>query len=117
MASNTRISSNDGSPVQLLFVGSTSLQTIINLSSNTDINAACEQNFVVYAPLTNINLNSNSTYCGGLAGKSLHLDSNADVRTNAASQAFTPPNTPAHYVIDRFIECTATTASPPTTGC
>jgi Tfp pilus assembly protein PilX len=120
MDSNTRISSNDGQPVQLLFVGSTSqppLQTVINLSSNTDINAACEQNFVVYAPRTDINLNSNSTYCGALAGKTLHLDSNADIRTNGASQSFVVPNVAAHYQVDRFVECTATTMSPPSSGC
>jgi hypothetical protein len=117
MASNTRISSNDGYPVQLLFVGSTSRQTILHLSSNTDINAACEQNFVVYAPLSDIVLNSNSTYCGALAGKTLHLDSNADVRTNGASQAFQMPNTAPHYSTDRFVECTAAAASPPNTGC
>ncbi|MFL6178427.1 MAG: hypothetical protein ACJ74E_01075 [Actinomycetes bacterium] len=117
MDSNTRISSNDGSPVYLLFVGSTSRQTIVNLSSNTDINAACQQNFVVYAPLTDINLNSNSTYCGALAGNSIHLNSNADVRTTALSTEFTPPNSPPHYTVDRFIECTATPASPPSSGC
>jgi hypothetical protein len=117
MDSNTRISSNDGSPVYLLFVGSTSRQTIINLSSNTDINAACQQNFVVYAPLSDINLNSNSTYCGALAGKTIHLDSNADVRTTTAATQFNPPNTPPHYTVDRFIECSATPASPPSSGC
>jgi hypothetical protein len=117
MASNTRISSNDGYPVQLLFVGSNSRQTIINLNSNTDINAACQQNFVVYAPLSDINLNSNSTYCGALAGKTLHLDSNADVRTNAASQNFTVPNTAPHYTTDKYVECSAAAASPPNTGC
>lgn len=117
MASNTRITSNDGYPVQLLFVGSTSRQTILHLSSNTDINAACEQNFVVYAPLSDIVLNSNSTYCGALAGKTLHLDSNADVRTNGASQSFIVPNTAPHYAVDRFVECSAVTASPPNTGC
>jgi hypothetical protein len=117
MDSNTRISSNDGYPVQLLFVGSTSRQTILHLSSNTDINAACEQNFVVYAPLSDIVLNSNSTYCGALAGKSLHLDSNAEVRTNGAAQDFTVPNTAPHYSTDRFVECTAAAASPPNTGC
>jgi len=117
MASNTRISSNDGLPVQLLFVGSTSRATELHLSSNTDINASCVQNFVVYAPLSDIVLNSNSTYCGALAGKTLHLDSNADIRTNAASQAFTIPNTAPHYSIDRFVECTAATANPPNAGC
>ena len=124
MASNTRISSNSGNPVQLLFVGSEAhprdpdfIHTILHLSSNTDINAACEQNFVVYAPLSDIVLNSNSTYCGALAGKSIHLDSNADVRTNAASQGFIVPYTSPHYSIDRFVECSATTASPPSSGC
>jgi hypothetical protein len=117
MDSNTRISSNDGSPVYLLFVGSTSRQTVINLNSNTDINAACQQNFLVYAPLSDIDLNSNSTYCGALAAKNIHLDSNADLRTNGISQGFTPPNTPPHYSVDRFIECSATPASPPNTGC
>jgi type II secretory pathway pseudopilin PulG len=120
MDSNTRISANNGAPVQLLFVGSTShppLQTILHLSSNTDINAACEQNFVVYAPLSDINLNSNSTYCGALAGKSLHLDSNADIRTNALSQSFIVPNTAPHYQIDRFVECSTTVTSPPSAGC
>jgi Tfp pilus assembly protein PilX len=117
MASNTRISSNDGSPVQILVVGSSDRQTLLHLSSNTDINTACQQNFVVYAPLSDVVLNSNSTYCGALAGKTLHLDSNADVRTNGLSQGFYVPNTAAHYMIDRFIECTAATASPANTGC
>lgn len=120
MASNTRITTNDGQPaqVQLLFVGSTSRQTKILLSSNTDINASCVQNFVVYAPLTDVEMNSNSTYCGALAAKKLHLDSNADIRTDALSQGFTIPPTAAHYTFDRFVECTATTtASSPIAGC
>jgi hypothetical protein len=125
MASNTRISSNSGgeSPVQLLFVGSEAnphdsdfIHTILHLSSNTDINAACEQNFVVYAPLSDIVLNSNSTYCGALAGKSIHLDSYADVRTNGASQAFIVPYTSPHYTIDRFVECSATPDRPGSAG-
>jgi hypothetical protein len=119
MSSNTRITTNDGGPaqVQLLFVGSTTRATNLLMSSNTDINASCVQNFVVYAPLTDIEMNSNSTYCGALAGKSLHLDSNADIRTNANSQGFIIPPTAAHYTWDRFVECTAATASPPNTGC
>src|SRR4051794_38917430 len=119
MSSNTRITTNDGGPVQvqLLFVGSTTRATTLLMSSNTDINASCVQNFVVYAPLTDIEMNSNSTYCGALAGKSLHLDSNADIRTNANSQGFIIPPTAAHYTWDRFVECTAATASPPNTGC
>jgi hypothetical protein len=63
-------------------------------------------------------MNSNSTYCGALAAKKLHLDSNADIRTDALSQGFTIPPTAAHYTFDRFVECTATTtASSPNAGC
>jgi len=124
MASNTRITSNTNSPVQLLFMGSDKqpsdtgfLHTTLHLSSNTDINAACEQNFIVYAPRSDIVLNSNSTYCGALAGKTIHLDSNADVRTNGASDGFIIPYTSPHYEIDRFLECSATAANPPNSGC
>lgn len=129
MASNTRITSNAGAggvanPVQLIFMGSDQqpseegfLHTTLHLSSNTDINAACEQNFVVYAPRSDIVLNSNSTYCGALAGKTIHLDSNADVRTNGASQGFIIPYTSPHYEMDRFLECSATTVSPPNSEC
>jgi len=115
--SNTRISSNDGSPVYLMFVGSTSRKTLIDLNSNTDINAACEQNFLIYAPLSDINLDSNSTYCGALAADNIHLDSNAKLSTNGAATAFTPPNTPPHYKVDRYTECTAAAGNPPSGGC
>jgi hypothetical protein len=124
MASNTRITSNTGNPVQLLVVGSDKrpheegfINTILHLSSNTDINAACEQNFVVYAPRSDIVLNSNSTYCGALAGNTIHLDSEADLRTNGASEGFIIPYTSPHYEIDRFVECSATAASPPSSEC
>ena len=124
MASNTRITSNSPYPVELYFMGSDVspdkeefLHTTLHLSSNTDINAACEQNFVVYAPRSDIVLNSNSTYCGALAGKTIHLDSNADVRTNGESAGFIIPYTSPHYETDRFVECAATAASPPNSAC
>jgi len=119
MSSNSRITATDGGPanVALLFVGSSSLQTRINLSSNTSIGAACQQNFVVYAPLTDILLNSNSTYCGAVAGKTLQLDSNSRVYTDSSAHNFVLPNTAAHYEVDRFVECTAAPTSPPDAGC
>jgi hypothetical protein len=119
MSSNSRITATDGGPanVALLFVGSSSLQTKINLSSNTSIGAACQQNFVVYAPLTDILLNSDSTYCGALAGNTLELDSNARVYTDNSAQNYVLPNTAAHYEVDRFVECSAAPTSPPNAGC
>jgi hypothetical protein len=119
MLSNSRITSTDGGPanVALLFVGSDSLRTMINLNSNTSIGAACQQNFVVYAPRTDILLNSNSTYCGAIAGNTLELDSNARVYIDNGAQNYVLPNTPPHYEVGRFVECTAAPMSPPNAGC
>jgi hypothetical protein len=119
MASNARISPTEGGSanVQLLFVGSETRQTQVHMSSNTYIPAACEQNFVLYAPLTDITLNSNSTYCGGLAGKTLHLDSNARVWIPAGGVNFELPTTAPHYELERFVECTAVPQTTPDAGC
>jgi len=113
MASNSRITSNSGGPeIQLLFLGSTTRQTILHMSSNTDLNAACEQNFVVYAPLSDVVLNSNSTYCGALAGHTIHLDSNADLRTSGIPDLSLQPPVP-YYQPAEFVECRAVPATSP----
>jgi hypothetical protein len=122
MASNTRITSSDGTPanVAMLFVGSTSTpprQTLINLSSNTAVGTTCQQNFVLYAPLSDIEMNSNSTYCGAIGAKSLHMDSNADIKTDPDhSNLLLPPVNP-HYSNPQFVECNVATGATPTTGC
>jgi hypothetical protein len=121
LSSNTRISTPNIAPssVALLFVGSTSLATVIQLNSNTDGNALCQQNFVVYAPLTTINLNSKSQYCGALAGEAVHLNSNAIVTSGTGIGNFTLPGTAPYYTVDSagFVECGAASASPPNAGC
>jgi hypothetical protein len=118
--SNSRITANGDSSaidVALLFVGSESRATSIELSSNTQIPAVCFQNFVIYAPRTDIHLNSNTYYCGALAAKSVHLDSNSHVLTSNQAQNFTLPNSPAHYVVDRFIECSGPATTAPDASC
>ena len=119
LSSNTRITSATGTPakVAVYFVGSQTRLTNLLMSSNTQIAGSCVQNFIIYAPLTHIELNSNSQYCGALAGQSLHMDSNAEVFTDADSQAFVLPGTAPHYAVSQFVECTAASASPPNTGC
>jgi hypothetical protein len=122
MSSNARISPTAGSSanVALLFVGSTSTpprQTQVHMSSNTYIPASCEQNFILYAPKTDVTLNSNSTYCGGLAARTLHLDSNARVWIPPTPLNFEMPETSPHYEVERFVECTAVPATPPNAGC
>jgi hypothetical protein len=119
MASNTRITATDGSAanVAMLFVGSTTRQTIINLSSNTAVGTNCQQNFVIYAPLSDIEMNSNSTYCGAIGAKSLHLDSNADLTTDPTQASLLLPPTSPHYSDPQFVECNVATGSTPTDGC
>ncbi len=117
--SNTRITSSNPAALNLglYFVGSNTIPTGILMSSNTDSNAACVQNFVIYAPLTYVELNSNSTYCGAIAAKSIHLDQNAIFNTDSPSQQIILPNTPPHYALQKFVDCTAAPASPPSAGC
>lgn len=119
VSSNARITSASGTPanVAMLFVGSPNRLTNLLMSSNTQISGSCVQNFVIYAPYTHIEMNSNSQYCGVMAGQSLHMDSNAEVFTNALSQQFALPGTAPHYTAERFVECSAQSASPPDQGC
>jgi hypothetical protein len=119
MESNSRITPVGGNPskVKLLFVGNEDIDTEVHMSSNTYIPASCEQNFVLYAPLSDVTLNSNSTYCGGLAGKTLHLDSNARVWIPPVPIDFEIPRTSPHYEVERFVDCATAPQSPPDAGC
>jgi hypothetical protein len=124
LQSNSRITSATGSPISvaMLFVGSESRQTKIQLNSNTSVNGPCEQNFVIYAPRSDVDLDSNSRFCGAIAGKSIHLDSNSEIWTASGSESFNLPGveipeTAAHYEPYRFLECTGTQSSPPDAGC
>src|SRR4051812_614263 len=115
MASNTRITSNGGgkADVQLLFVGSTTRQTLVNMASNTDQNAACEQNFIVYAPLSDVTIKGSSsiqgsTYCGAVAGNTIHVQSNVSLVSGRFDLAIQPPV--PYYQGTRFVECRAAAA-------
>jgi hypothetical protein len=117
--SSSRITANSGTPISLaiFFVGSPNIPTNIQMNSSTEANRGCIDNFVIYAPLTDMTFNSSSYYCGALATKSLDLGSSSDIQTDAASQSFTLPNTQPHYATTKYVECTAAPASPPNSGC
>jgi len=124
LQSNSRITSASGDPVTIamLFVGSETKQTRILLNSNTEVDGPCEQNFVIYAPLSDITLNSNSKFCGAIAGKSIHMDSNAHIWSAKGTESFNLPGvelpeTPAHYTPYRFVECSPAPATTPNDGC
>jgi hypothetical protein len=120
LESNTRITASSNPSalnVALYFVGSPTIPTGVVMSSNSDSNAACVQNFVIYAPYTQIEMNSNSTYCGAIAAQSIHMDQNARFYTDDASRQIVLPNTAPHYMQSKFVDCTAAPASPPNAGC
>jgi hypothetical protein len=113
--SNSRINttSNIPSDAAFLFVGSNALDTWINLDSNTGV---CSE-FIVYAPLTFIDLDSNSRYCGAVAGKDVHLDSFVTVDSDPSNAGFEIP-IPLHFERSRYVECTGPdNADSPDSGC
>lgn len=122
LLSNSRITPQIGGSgsIALLFVGSQNLQTIALLNSKTSVEdpVHCTQNFVIYGPYTDIEMDSNTSFCGAMAGKTVHLDSNAEVWTSSGVQQFYLPLVAPHYQATRFIDCAATTATgAPDEGC
>jgi type II secretory pathway pseudopilin PulG len=120
LRSKSRVTAVGGESINLsmLFVGSQDLATKILLNSETSVDGPCEQNFVIYAPYTDIELDSNTRFCGALAGKTVHLDSEAQVWTSSQVNKFILPNVAPHYVTGRFIDCVASIPSAaPDEGC
>jgi hypothetical protein len=118
--SNADLTANGASSavdVALLFVGSETRSTVIDLASNTALQGLCQQDFVVYAPRSDLLLKSNSSYCGALAAKSIHVNSNSNIMISASAQDFVLPNSPPHYVINRYVECGGPATSAPNSSC
>jgi hypothetical protein len=106
--SNSQIAPTGAGPldVAILVVGSDTRATTVQFDSNTQL-ISCAQAFVVYAPRSAINMNSNTTFCGGMAGKSIRIASNGSVNVAGNASEFELPNTVA------AVECSATAAVAP----
>jgi hypothetical protein len=119
ISSNARIAATGTGSLALLFVGSDAMPTCASFSSNTDANQACVQDFVAYGPRTHMSFASNSSFCGSIAGKSIHVDSNSTLRASNSSSDFELPSSVAgHFGVEHFVECAAaTTTSAPNAGC
>lgn len=122
LLSNARITpvTGNAASVSLLFVGSTSHATKVVLNSNTALQdpVLCSQNFIIYGPYTDIELQSNTSFCGAMAGKSVHLLSNSEVWTGTGVEEFFLPLVPPHYLASRFVDCVTTVpAVTPDEGC
>jgi hypothetical protein len=84
----------------------------LNSNSNTTMP------LILYAPNSAIEMNSNATLLGAVAGQSVHLDSNASVVSHTDGSSLQLP-LPLSYKQTQFIECTATDApvSAPSSNC
>ncbi len=92
-------------------MGSTTIKTSIELSNNSGTNE-----FVLYAPNTDILIKNNARYTGVIAGKTVHLDNNAIVEQDAG---FEPPQIGGAKIFERqsYVECVGATATPPNASC
>jgi hypothetical protein len=119
MSSNTEISSTGYNPslgnfnlIGFYFFGSPNIATTVHLDSN----AGVDNELVIYAPDSDIYMNSNSRYIGAIAGRSLDMDSNAVITADANMP---PPviDIAPFYVEGRYVECATTVSGPPDAGC
>ncbi len=113
--SNSQITTTNGSPAAaaFLFVGSQTRATAAQLNSNTTL---CNFEVILYGPLTDFDLDSNTNVCGGVAGKTVHMDSNAHVGTHPGTADFSLPM-PTHFLATRYVECTSSATGAPDGGC
>lgn len=91
-------------------MGSESIPTTIEFSPNGGTNE-----FILYAPNSDILIKNKATYTGVIAGKTVHLE-NAIVRQD---EGFKPPDIGGATIFERqsYLECTGASASPPNAGC
>lgn len=114
--SNARLTSADGvsADLALLFVGAST----VRLNSNTDVGGSCQQNFIIYGPETDVDLEPNSKFCGAMGVRSVDVGESAQLFNSSGTGSFVLPNTAPHYVTDRFVDCTATDVTGvPDEGC
>ncbi|HYG97293.1 MAG TPA: hypothetical protein VD741_09335 [Solirubrobacterales bacterium] len=92
-------------------MGSSKIATTIEFSNNGGTNE-----FLLYAPNSDIVIKNNATYTGVIAGKTVHLDNNAVVRQD---KGFEPPKIGGATIFERqsYVECTGATATPPNANC
>jgi hypothetical protein len=114
MDSNTRIGSTSGNPadLQIMIVGSETIPTVVELNSNY----ATTMPVTIYAPNSDVYMDSNSTWVGGIAGKTVTMKSNAVINADPrVNEAVLP--VPLHFRESRYVECSAAPVSNPDDYC
>jgi hypothetical protein len=118
MNGNAKIQSTGFDPAHGVFnlpgfyvQGSPNIPTTVTLGGNSGTNE-----FIVYAPQSDITLQGNSTVFGYMAGKTLTMSGNPTISSITGA----PPlnfSTTATYRRDRYVECTASATGAPNAGC
>jgi hypothetical protein len=96
--------------IGLYLLGSTSIQTNVFFANNST------NEFLIYAPNTDIVINNNATYKGPMVGNTINIQNNAIFTQD---QGYTPPliGGTTLYQRTRYVECTGAIASPPDASC
>ncbi|UJA20280.1 hypothetical protein HJD18_08710 [Thermoleophilia bacterium SCSIO 60948] len=107
--------------VAMLFAGSPTTTSRITLNSNTSLLEDCAGGIIVYAPQTEVQLNSNSEYCGAIAAKKMTVDSRSRIFNDDLSSEWTMGGDGVpHYEPVSFTECNTTppaSTSAPNSNC
>jgi hypothetical protein len=108
----TATNESEGGVPGLYVTGSTTIPTKIVFSNN----GGATNEFVLYAPNSNIYMENNATYKGAIAGKTVYLSNHAKV---IQDENFKPPNLGGSnlYTRQSYVECTGATAAPPNANC
>jgi hypothetical protein len=91
--------------------GSASRETRVNFGNSSGSNQ-----FVLYAPNSNVDINNSATFKGTIVGKKVSLANSAKVEQDAG---FEPPaiGGATLYARQAYVQCSGTVVSPPNAGC
>jgi prepilin-type N-terminal cleavage/methylation domain-containing protein len=90
-SSSINANAGTGNSLALLFIGSASQSTSAVINSQGLVNSTCTKPFAVYAPLTDLTVNSQGKFCGAIAAKSLMVSSQGRVDGAPGAGAWSLP--------------------------
>jgi hypothetical protein len=113
MTGNSQISVTSGTAgdAGLLFVGSSTTPSTIELAGNGRANE-----LMLYAPLSDVLISGNGNYVGAIAGRTLVNSGNGTIRGDSSVLDF-EVGVQTAYQPERFVECVGPLGSDPVAGC
>lgn len=136
ISNNANITSTGYQPTQGKFdlpgfyvMGSKTISTTVEWSNNSGTNE-----FVLYAPNSDVHLQNNAVFTGMIAGKTVHLENNAIVKQDdgfvlppelnpwemgddESEPEGEPPESPPSFTAQFYVECSGAPSPAPDAGC